>query len=299
VRAQFSGGIDLTTIAASLHAAIDAPSAGLGIPLAQIVPVYQAFGGGGYPSWTLPTPDQLRAILTTWAGLVPTPAFDVTYSWGSQLGDDALVTSPALRAVMLANNSPGITSMQLDSTTRTSMASQIVSAAANGTCKLFTGSVPVNCAASDPAGPAASGSLGATPLQAITSSGQVTISGTWTLTGINTGGTAASFRIYETGGTTCCIQGTVGWQTSAAWAASTSYASIGYIVSNGGNAYQVTATGTSASSGGPTGTTGSITDGTVTWKYLGPVGDLNINNTSIANGQTITVSQFTVPIGNA
>jgi hypothetical protein len=189
-------------------------------------------------------------------------------------------------------------SVQLDPTTRTSMAAAIVSAVANGTCKLFTGTVPANTAASDPAGECASGSLGATPLQAVSTSGQVTISGTWTLTGDNLGGVAASFRIYDNT-TACRLQGTVGWQTSANWAASTAYSTVGYIVANGSNAYQVTAGGTSASSGGPTGTSGSITDGTVTWKYLGSVGDLNINNTNVANGQTVTVSQFTMPIGNA
>jgi hypothetical protein len=92
----------------------------------------------------------------------------------------------------------------------------------------------------------------------------------------------------------------VGWQTSAAWAASTAYSTVGYIVSHGGNAYQVATSGTSAASGGPTGTGSGITDGTgLTWNYLGPVGDLNLNNTSVANGQAIDVSQFTMPIGNA
>jgi hypothetical protein len=53
-----------------------------------------------------------------------------------------------------------------------------------------------------------------------------------------------------------------------AWVASTVY-KVGQVASNGVNAYTVTAAGTSASSGGPTGTTGSITDGSVTWAFLG------------------------------
>jgi hypothetical protein len=99
VRAQFSGGIDLSVIAASVNAAVSA-----GIPLAQIVPVYQAFGGGGYPSWTVPTPDQTQDILRTWAGLVPAPVFDYVYAWGEQLGDTALVDLPEQQAIFTAHN---------------------------------------------------------------------------------------------------------------------------------------------------------------------------------------------------
>ncbi|KQO53061.1 FAD-dependent oxidoreductase [Methylobacterium sp. Leaf85] len=65
-----------------------------------------------------------------------------------------------------------------------------------------------------------------------------------------------------------------------AWTGSTSYR-VGDKSSNGLNRYQVTAVpvpapgepavGTSAASGGPTGKTASITDGTVTWKYIGLV----------------------------
>jgi len=51
------------------------------------------------------------------------------------------------------------------------------------------------------------------------------------------------------------------------WAPSTFY-EVGTKRINGGNAYMVTATGTSASSGGPAGTGQSITDGTVTWRYI-------------------------------
>lgn len=57
--------------------------------------------------------------------------------------------------------------------------------------------------------------------------------------------------------------------TKGAWTASTAYA-IGDTVLNGGNTYRATAAGTSASTGGPTGTAASITDGTVTWTYAPP-----------------------------
>lgn len=66
-----------------------------------------------------------------------------------------------------------------------------------------------------------------------------------------------------------------------AWATSTAYVvdpSQGGLnrVQNGGNHYQCSTGGTSASSGGgPTGTGTAITDGGVTWRYLGPVQTTN------------------------
>jgi phage tail sheath protein FI len=53
------------------------------------------------------------------------------------------------------------------------------------------------------------------------------------------------------------------------WAASTAYG-LGAHVIHGGNVYVVTTAGSSAASGGPTGTTASITDNTVTWAYVPP-----------------------------
>lgn len=85
----------------------------IGWPKSSIVPVYQAFGGGNYPDdsngyWVLPTPDQERQILASWAEVVPHPQFDYAYSWGSQAGDDALSQSPDLRAVFAEKNASGI-----------------------------------------------------------------------------------------------------------------------------------------------------------------------------------------------
>lgn len=53
----------------------------------------------------------------------------------------------------------------------------------------------------------------------------------------------------------------------SAWAASTSYA-VGTRVYNGSNVYQVITTGTSAASGGPSGTSSSIQDNSVFWQFL-------------------------------
>lgn len=60
----------------------------------------------------------------------------------------------------------------------------------------------------------------------------------------------------------------ISW-AGTAWGTSTPYLLNARVV-NAGNIYRCTSPGTSAASGGgPTGTSASITDGTVTWAYLG------------------------------
>jgi len=54
---------------------------------------------------------------------------------------------------------------------------------------------------------------------------------------------------------------------TAPWVGSTAY-SLGQKIVNGGNAYYCTSTGTSAASGGPSGTGTGIVDGTCVWKYI-------------------------------
>ena len=75
-----------------------------GIPLADIVPVYQAFGGYDADQWVLPTAKQEAEILSMWGSSVPAPVFDYAYSWGVQLGDHALSGSPSLQSIFLAHN---------------------------------------------------------------------------------------------------------------------------------------------------------------------------------------------------
>lgn len=108
--------------------------------------------------------------------------------------------------------------------------------------EIRTGSPPANCAAAD------SGSVLVTmnlpsDWMAAASGGSVAKNGTWQDTSADGTGTAGHFRIKDSGGTTCHIQGTV------------------------------TATG-----GG---------------------GDLTLDNTSIASGQSVTVSTFSISAGNA
>lgn len=54
-----------------------------------------------------------------------------------------------------------------------------------------------------------------------------------------------------------------------AWAGSTAYALGASRTNDGGKVYRCTSAGTSASSGGPTGTGTSISDGTCVWDYVG------------------------------
>jgi hypothetical protein len=92
-------GCDYAMIGAAVRAAEAA-----GIHRRQLIPVYQAFGGGGYSDWTVPTAAQERRILATWDRFTPAPAFDYAYSWGRQAGDHSLADRPALRAVLTAHN---------------------------------------------------------------------------------------------------------------------------------------------------------------------------------------------------
>jgi hypothetical protein len=92
---QFNGCL-YSQIGSYLNAAESAP---IGLTLSNIVPVFQAFGGGGYSQWTLPTEDQEEQILAIWAGLDPTPPWTYVYAWGVQLSDQALSTTPYLQAI--------------------------------------------------------------------------------------------------------------------------------------------------------------------------------------------------------
>lgn len=77
---------------------------------------------------------------------------------------------------------------------------------------------------------------------------------------INTAVAAAGQRSYAQ----CTTAGAIG----ANWAGSTAYG-IRSVRKNGSDYYRCIIGGTSASSGGPTGTGTAIVDGTVTWEYVG------------------------------
>lgn len=102
-RTELNGCSD-SWIPLAVHAAESA-----GVPLADIVPVYQTFGGGAWKDdgggqYMLPTAQQEASLLGDWAKVVPSPPFDYCYSWGSQNTDFALAQSPALQAVIHRHN---------------------------------------------------------------------------------------------------------------------------------------------------------------------------------------------------
>jgi hypothetical protein len=108
--------------------------------------------------------------------------------------------------------------------------------------RIRTGAPPATCATADSGTVLATLNL-PTDWMAAASSGSKAKSGTWEDLTADATGTAAHFRVYDSGGTVCGIQGTV------------------------------TATG-----GG---------------------GDMTLDNTSIASGQQVTVTTFTLTDANA
>lgn len=108
--------------------------------------------------------------------------------------------------------------------------------------RIRTGAVPASCATADSGTVLAELTL-PSDWMAAASSGSKALSGTWQDASANATGTAGHFRIYDSGGSTCHLQGTV------------------------------TATG-----GG---------------------GDMTVDNTSFASGQSFTVTSFTLTDGNA
>jgi hypothetical protein len=108
-------------------------------------------------------------------------------------------------------------------------------------------------------------------------------------------GSPSFVRLVTTGGA-AIIQGLA----SIAWVASTAYV-VGDRVANGGNQYRCTVAGTSAGSGGPSGTGGAIVDGGATWAFEGAVEGLitNTGGPRIVAGGTFSISAitYTLPAG--
>lgn len=158
--------------------------------------------------------------------------------------------------------------------------------------QIRSGPAPANCAATDTGTLLASMTLPA-DWASPSSGGVKALLGTWQDAAADAAGLAGHFRIKNAAGTVTHIQGLV----SQAWAASTAYL-LGQQVHLGGNVYRCTTAGTSASSGGPSGTGATITDGTAVWAYVGPV-DMTVDNTNLNTGQQVSVTGFTVTRSNA
>ena len=99
--------------------------------------------------------------------------------------------------------------IQLSTTVRNARLDAIETAiGVSAILKLRTGAAPANCAAADSGTVVATLNLPSDWMNAA-SGGTKTLLGTWTDASADAAGTAAHFRVYDSGGTTCHIQGTV------------------------------------------------------------------------------------------
>ncbi len=99
-----AGGCDYDAIDRVVRAALAAR-----VSLEAIVPTFQAFGGGewrddGGGRYLVPSAEQELEILARWRLLIPDPALDYAYSWGSQRGDAALANTATLAAIFAQRN---------------------------------------------------------------------------------------------------------------------------------------------------------------------------------------------------
>jgi len=100
--------------------------------------------------------------------------------------------------------------VQLSTTVRNARLDAIESTiGASAILRIRSGSLPANCAATDSGTVLAALTL-PSDWMAAASSGSKALAGTWQDTSADATGTAAHFRIYDSGGSTCHIQGTVG-----------------------------------------------------------------------------------------
>lgn len=160
--------------------------------------------------------------------------------------------------------------------------------------KIRTGPPPANCAASRTGTVLATLTL-PSDWMAAASGGAKALSGTWEDASADADGRAAHFEILDSGGSTCHAQGIV----AMAWQASTAVSVGDYFTNDSGKLYVCSSAGTTASSGGPTGTSTGITDGTAEWDYVQAAADMAINNAIVASSQIFAVTAFTLTDGNA
>ncbi|WP_292720751.1 calcium-binding protein [Mesorhizobium sp.] len=106
--------VDFNYIDRAVAAALEA-----GIPQSAIIPVYQAFGGGGWAtntggSYVMPTTSQMQTMMDHWERLVPNPAFDMAYKWASQNGETSLGNTPSMQSFFLQHNTSTTTPSPTD-----------------------------------------------------------------------------------------------------------------------------------------------------------------------------------------
>ncbi|MER8639898.1 calcium-binding protein [Mesorhizobium sp. M1365] len=218
-----------------------------GIPISNIVPVFQAFGGGNWETsdggrQVMPTTEQMQTMMDHWAKLVPSPAFDYTYKWGTQNGDTALESSSELQAVFREHNTT--TAAASDTTSSDSSAAAPASDAATSDSS-STVTAPSHAATGD------SSSTATAPSHAAT--GDSTSDGSSTAT-------APSHLIASDGSSTATAAASATTSDGSSTATAPSHAATGDSTSDGSST--ATAAGATTSHGSSTATAPSTGDST-------------------------------------
>lgn len=113
--------------------------------------------------------------------------------------------------------------LQLSTAVRNAMLDAIETATGTtAILRIRTGAAPANCATADSGTVVATLNL-PTDWMAAASGGTKALLGTWQDASADATGTAAHFRIYDSAGTTCHLQGTVGTSASDLIVDSTSF----------------------------------------------------------------------------
>lgn len=158
-----------------------------------------------------------------------------------------------------------------------------------GSARIYSGTPPANADAALSSNTLLAEATLGSPAFANASGGSATANAIGQDASNDATGSPSFLRLLTSGGaaTFQCL-------AAVSWVASTAY-SVGDRVVNGVNQYRCTVAGTSAGSGGPTGTGGAITDGGATWAFEGVV-EAVITNTGgprIVAGGTFSVSAVT------
>lgn len=152
--------------------------------------------------------------------------------------------------------------------------------------RFYSGTAPANCAAAATGTLLAEITLPSDWMAGAASRSKGIANGPWVDSSANASGLVGYYRMLNSAGSTCHLQGLVGenWQASKAYL-------LNQQVINGGNLYRCITAGTSASSGGPTGTGADITDGTAHWAHVGTA-EMTIDNGNIVATQQVSISAY-------
>ena len=195
--------------------------------------------------------------------------------------------------------------MNLSVTAGTNALTALFALLNGGTLNLYTGVPPANVAAT------LSGNtlIGTADLAATALSGSITASGD-TVVGTlaftsNTFSTVAAGTITFARALSSASAAVNDFGASSAWLANTVVV-LNQMASNGANVYICTTAGTTAASGGPTGTGSGITDGTAVWAYVQPgTASVTLNNVAVTQSLSVLISgatlslRITNPVGPA